>query len=80
MSIEARKISLIQELLNTDSELVIEAVERLLRKSKSELVEEDIKPMTVEQFNVEIDKALEDEKEGRVIRAEDLKNRIKQWS
>lgn len=80
MTIEARKIMLVQELLRIDNELVIEDVERLLRKSRVESVERETIPMTVELFNKEIDKALEDEKQGNLIRAEDLKTKIKQWS
>lgn len=36
-------------------------------------------PMSMEQLNEEVDRALEDSKNDRVISAEDLKNEIKKW-
>lgn len=35
--------------------------------------------MTMEQFNQEIDQALIDAKEGRLIEASDLKTKIDSW-
>jgi len=80
MNLEARKLSLIQEFLRVDNEQIITALENLLHKIKSEKLEEKIGPMSLEQFNEEIDQAIEDEKEERVISNSDLKQKIKKWS
>jgi len=69
----ARKISLVQEFLRLDDEKIISALEHLLHKSKSELFEENLKPMSLNQFNNEIDSALDDEKNNRLTDVEDLK-------
>ena len=44
-----------------------------MHKSKSELFEENLKPMSLNQFNNEIDSALDDEKNNRLTDVEDLK-------
>lgn len=79
MNIEAKKLSFIQEFLRIDNENIINALENLLHRSKSEVFEESLKPKTVEQFNDEIDEAIEDEKNGRTITAEELKRKVQEW-
>ena len=80
MNLEARKISLIQEFLRIDNEKIISALENFLHKNKSEIFEQNLKPMSLEDFNREIDKALDDEKNNRIISAQDLKKQIQKWS
>lgn len=80
MNLESRKISLIQEFLRIDNEKIINALENLLHTSKSEIFESNLKPMSIVEFNLEIDNAIRDEESGRLIKANDLKNKIKKWS
>lgn len=80
MNLEARKISLVQEFLRIDNEKIISALENFLHKNKSEIFEKNLNPMSLEQFNIEIDEALEDEKNNRLISAKDLKKQIQKWS
>lgn len=80
MNLEARKISLVQEFLRIDNEKIISALEKFIHKNKSEIFEQNLNPMSLEQFNIEIDKALEDEKNNRVISVKDLKQKIQKWS
>jgi len=79
MNLEARKISLVQEFLRIDNEKIISALENLLHKSKSENFDQNLKPMSFDQFNSEIDKAIDDEKNERLINVNDLKNKIQKW-
>ncbi|MEN4760092.1 MULTISPECIES: hypothetical protein [unclassified Chryseobacterium] len=79
MNLEARKISLVQEFLRIDNEEIISALENVLHKIKSENFDESLKPMSVDQFNDEIDKAIDDEANDRIINIKDLKNKIQQW-
>jgi hypothetical protein len=79
MNLEARKISLVQEFLRIDNEKIISALENLLHKSKSEIVDENLKPKSLDQLNSEIDKAIDDENNDRLINAKDLKNKIQKW-
>jgi len=79
MDLEARKISFVQEFLRLQNEEIISGLEKLLRKRKAELIENNFKPMTMEQYNAEIDQAMEDSKNGRMIKATDLKAKIQKW-
>ena len=79
MDIETRKLSFVQEFLRLQNEEIISGLENFLRKRKAELVEENMKPMTMDQYNDEIDRAMEDSKNGRMIKATDLKEKIKKW-
>lgn len=78
MTIEARKILLVQEFLRIDNENIIKAIEDLLHqsKSKTEAFERKIKPMSIEEFNNEIDKALLDEENYRLTSTTTLKKKI----
>jgi len=80
MDLEARKINFVQEFLRIENEKIINGLEKLLRKSKSELFEENLSPMSLEQFHAEIDKALDDSENDRMIKASDLKAKVKKWS
>ena len=79
MDIETRKLSFVQEFLRLQNEEIISGLENFLRKRKAELVEENMKPMTMDQYNDEIDRAMEDSMNGRMIKATDLKEKIKKW-
>lgn len=79
MNLEARKISIVQEFLRLDNEKIITAIESLLHESKSDAFEQNLKPMSVEQFNAEIDAALDDEKHNRLISTDNLKQKVKGW-
>ena len=80
MDLEARKINFVQEFLRIENEKIINGLEKLLRKSKSELFEENLSPMSLEQFHAEIDKALDDSENDRMIKASDLKAKVEKWS
>ena len=79
MNIEARKISVVKELLSVENEGVVKAVEDLLRKIKIENYENNLTPMSMARYRAEIQMAIEDEKNGRLIRAVDLKKKIREW-
>lgn len=79
MDLEARKISFIQEFLRLQNEQVISSLEQLLRKEKAQLMENELQPMTLSEFNEDIDKAMDDSKHGRMTKAEELKGVIKKW-
>lgn len=79
MNLEARKILLVQEFLRIDNEKMISTLENLLHKIKSENFDKNLKPMSLEQFNNEIDKAINDEAYERIINAKDLKSKIQKW-
>ncbi len=80
MDLEARKISFVQEFLRLQNEDIILGLEKMLHKNKAELLEKNLKPMSLKKFNDEIDKALDDSQNNRITSAIDLKSKIKKWS
>ena len=80
MDIQTRKITFVQEFSRLQNEEIISGLESFLRKKKTEQFEKELKPMSLEQFNYEIDQALEDSKNGKIIKATDLGEKIKKWS
>jgi hypothetical protein len=77
MNIEARKISFIQEFLKIQNEDIINSLEQILKKRKLESYGENLKPISVEQLNSEIDQAMGDSKNGRMTKASELKAKYK---
>ena len=80
MNLETKKLLLIQEFLKIDDEKLINALENFLHKNNSGVYEDDFKSMSLKQLNDEIDTALEDEKNGRILSAEELKDKIQEWT
>ena len=77
MNLQARKISFVQEFLRLKNEEIISGLESMLKKRKSEIYENELEPMSLDNFNKEIDQALEDSENDRVIKATDLKSKFK---
>ena len=80
MNIETRKITFIQEFLKLQNEEIVIGLEKILHKRKAELIEDEMKPMSMEKFNSDIEQSLEDSKNGRTISAKKLRNEIQKWS
>lgn len=79
MDLETRKITFVQEFLKLQNEEIIGGLEKLLHERRMELLESELKPMSMEQFNANIDQSLEDSKNGRIIEANELKKEIENW-
>ncbi len=79
MDLQTRKIAFIQEFLKLQNEEVIAALERLLHQKKVANYDEHPKAISVEQLNEDVDQALVDAKNDRVIKASVLKSQVKKW-
>lgn len=77
MNLETQKIFFIQEFLKLQDEIIIVDLEAFLRKRRIELLEREFQPMSIEQFNADINQSLEDSKNGLIIEVNELKNEIK---
>jgi hypothetical protein len=77
VDLQTRKITFVQEFLRLQNEEIIETLESTLRKKKIDLYELDQKPMTMTEFNDEIDQAMEDSKNGKLINTKDLTAKIR---
>jgi len=80
MDIQTRKISFIQEFINLQDEEIVRGLEDFLKEKKKQLSENEFKTMSIEEFNSEINIALEDSKNDRVIKASDLIAKIEKWA
>ena len=76
MDIQARKLSFIQEFLRLQNESVIEKLEKVLLKEKKQLFEENLKHMSLEEFNADIDRAVIEASQGNVISSRELKRNL----
>ena len=80
MNLEARKIEFIQEFLKLQSDDAISKFEKILKKEKGRSYKRKIEPMSVQELNSRIDKSMEDSKNGRLTKANDLLGEIEEWS
>lgn len=80
MNLEARKISFIQEFLKLQNEEIISSLESFLKRKKTEQTEKDFTPMSSEQYYAEIDQAMDDSKNDRIIDIDTLKSKIEKWN
>jgi hypothetical protein len=76
MNIEARKISFIQEFLRIKNEDIIIGLENMLKQWQAKYNVDEVSPMSIKQFNEEIEKAMKDIEENNVVSAKDL---LKKW-
>ena len=52
----------------------------MLKKREAELYAENLKPMSIDGLNTNIDQSLEDAANDNVISAKDLRAEIKKWN
>ncbi len=78
MDLQTRKLNFIQDFLKLESEKTIAQFEKLIRNKAAN--EEELNPMTVDEFHKRINKSLEDVKNGKVTDANDLLTEIEKWS
>ncbi|MCP5062131.1 MAG: hypothetical protein GY936_06675 [Ignavibacteriae bacterium] len=80
MDLQTRKISFVQDFLRLKNEDIISGLEKLLQKHKTMLYERNLNPMDLKQFNNQIDEAIEDSENDRIIDTNDLKSKFKKWT
>ena len=79
MDLQTRKIHFIQEFLKTANSSILDKFEKMLRQERKKMYEAEIKPMTLDQYEQRVDKALDDFKNNRVTNAKKLKKDIASW-
>ncbi len=77
MSLESRKILFVQEFLQIQNEELISLLESILHSKHIE--QNEFEPMSIEELNAEIDLAMEDSKNNRMIEPSELKKKIQVW-
>ena len=79
MDLQTRKLQFIQEFLRINSEEIINKLDKFMHDERKKIHEQELKPMSSDQFNEMIDRSEDDFANGRVIEANDLKNEIAKW-
>jgi hypothetical protein len=79
MTLNDRKLSFVKEFLNIENESLIRSMEKLLEQNKSNVGKIELKPMTMAELNVDIDNAIDDEKNERLLSINSLTKEIKKW-
>ena len=76
MNVEAKKLSLIEQLMFIRNESTLQRFEELLNQAKKE---DKANAMSLDQYNDRIDKALERVESGQFTTQEDLEIQVKEW-
>jgi len=79
MDLQTRKITFIQKFLRLQNEELISRFEKLLQKERSYTVKHNVLPMSIDDFNKRIDLSLEDSKNGRLTKVNELISEIEKW-
>lgn len=74
MDVAQLKYSIIERLLRTDDEKLLEKVAELMRSVPMPYPENDLKPMTVEELETRIKQSRKDVSEGKFRTSEELKD------
>jgi hypothetical protein len=79
MDIQERKIHFIQEFLKYSNDNLLSKFETLLQQEREKSLENEIKPMSLKEYESRIDRALDEVKNNKVKNARNLKNEIATW-
>lgn len=76
MNVVQLKYAIIEKLIRTEDEQLLEKVAELMRSELAPYPENDLKPMTVEELNERLQKAEDDIANGRVYSSKEAKRKL----
>jgi len=79
MTVETRKLNLIEEFIKIEDEDIITQMEELVLDNKRRRYEQRLNPMRMEEFHSMIEQSRNEIENGLVTSQEDLKKEIKSW-
>lgn len=79
MTVETRKLNLIEEFIKITDEDLITRMEELMLDEKRKRYEQHLKPMKMEAFRSMIERSRTEIENGLITTQEDLKTEIKSW-
>ncbi len=79
MSIQTRKLVLIEEFLRISDESLIAKIESFIKNEKKISHENNLKPMSLDDFHNMIEQSNQDSEAGRVISHEELRKKVRKW-
>lgn len=79
MDIQSRKILIVQEILKLQNEDAVKDIALFVEKKKAQVSKNGFEPMSMDQFDNEIEQSLNDIENGRVVEVSQLLKDIKEW-
>ncbi len=79
MTLQARKLNLIQNVLEISDPRVISRMEGCLKEERIKTYEKSLKPMSMQDFTDMIERSHADVLAGRVIGLEELRKETAKW-
>lgn len=79
MSLEAIKIDLAQQMFNINKKSVLEQIRKILENEKTDSYSVDGTPLTLSEYNRELEEAEKNIREGKTQSTEELTKEIKSW-
>ena len=79
MDLQIRKLHIIQDLIRLDNDLLLDKMEALLREERMRMLETEIKPMTLVQYEQRVSDGIDYYRNDRVTTAKQLKKDIARW-
>jgi hypothetical protein len=79
MDLQTRKIQFIQEILRVKNENIIEKLEKILHQERKKVIDKELSPMTIKEFNELIDSAENDSENDRMYNAGEILKDIDTW-
>jgi hypothetical protein len=79
MDLQSRKIQFIQEFLKYANTNILDQFEETLKLEREKVFEKEIEPMTLKEYELRVEKAIEDIRNNRVKTARKLKQEIATW-
>ena len=79
MNIQAKKLNLIEKLIELTDTSTIEKIDKLLEKNKTAAYRAKQKPMTGSEYKARLELAEEDLKNGRTQSQEELEKESENW-
>ena len=79
MNLHVRKLNLIEGLIGINDAKLLSRVESFLHKEINKAIGKEVNPMTMKEYYDMIDHSLNDVRNGRIIRHDELKKEIAKW-
>jgi hypothetical protein len=79
MTIQARKLHVIEDLLRIQDEKAIKRIAEVVVAELKQLHHDSLKPMTIANFDSMVNDSIGEYKAGETIEHDDLKEKIKGW-
>lgn len=79
MSLQAAKLNILQRILAVDEASILDKIDALLEKEMTVGYTTDGKPLTKKQYNLRLERAEAQLKNGEIISQEDLEKESENW-